>query len=66
MIAEYSHNQVISLCKQSKVGKKLPNALYVHISAIAFLSPQLQECDRQARLLLPKSIPTLVGLRVLL
>ncbi|TYQ24155.1 DNA phosphorothioation-associated putative methyltransferase [Pseudanabaena sp. UWO311] len=54
MITEYSHNQVIALCQQSKVGKKLPTALYVHISAIASLSPQLQECDRQARSLLPK------------
>jgi DNA phosphorothioation-associated putative methyltransferase len=54
MIAEYSHNQLIALCQQSKVGKKLPTALYVHISAIASLDPQLQECDRQARSLLPK------------
>ena len=54
MIAEYSHNQLIALCQQSKVGKKLPTALYVHRSAIASLSPQLQECDRQARLLLPE------------
>ncbi|MFZ4729923.1 MAG: hypothetical protein ACOYMQ_14865 [Pseudanabaena sp.] len=54
MIAEYSHNQLIALCQQSKVGKKLPTALYVHISAIASLAPQLQECDRQARSLLPK------------
>ncbi len=54
MITEYSHNQVIALCQQSKVGKKLPTALYVHISAIASLAPQLQECDRQARSLLPK------------
>jgi DNA phosphorothioation-associated putative methyltransferase len=54
MITEYSHNQLIALCQQSKVGKKLPTALYVHISAIASLSPQLQECDRQARLLLPE------------
>jgi DNA phosphorothioation-associated putative methyltransferase len=56
MITEYSHNQLIALCQQSKVGKKLPTALYVHISAIASLAPQLQECDRKARLLLPKSI----------
>ena len=56
MIIECDHNQIINLCQQSNVGKKLPNALYIHISTIAFLSPQLQECDRQARLLLPKSI----------
>ena len=56
MIIECDHNQIINLCQQSPIGKKLPNALYVHISAIAHLSPQLQECDRQARLLLPKSV----------
>ncbi|MFM7888763.1 MAG: DNA phosphorothioation-associated putative methyltransferase [Pseudanabaena sp.] len=54
MIVEYSHSQIIACCQQSNVGKKLPNALYVHISAITSLSPQLQECDRQARSLLPK------------
>ncbi|WP_103666887.1 DNA phosphorothioation-associated putative methyltransferase [Pseudanabaena sp. BC1403] len=54
MITEYTHNQLLALCQQSKVGKKLPTALYVHRSAIASLSPQLQECDRQARLLLPE------------
>lgn len=54
MITEYSHNQIIALCQQSKVGKKLPTALYVHVSAIASLSPQLQESDRQARSLLPE------------
>jgi DNA phosphorothioation-associated putative methyltransferase len=56
MIIGCDHSQIINLCQQSNVGKKLPNALYVHFSVIAHLSPQLQECDRQARLLLPKSI----------
>ena len=56
MIIECDHNQIINLCQQSNVGKKLPNALYIHISAIASLSPQLQESDRQARLLLPKFV----------
>lgn len=55
MIIVCDHNEIINLCQQSNVGKKLPNALYIHISAIAFLSPQLQECDRQARLLLSES-----------
>lgn len=54
MIIKCNHIQIIKLCQQSPIGKKLPNALYVHISAIASLSPQLQECDRQARSLLPK------------
>lgn len=55
MIIGCDHTQIINLCQQSNVGKKLPNALYVHFSAIAYLSPQLQECDHQAKLLLPKS-----------
>ncbi|HBC40468.1 MAG TPA: DNA phosphorothioation-associated methyltransferase, partial [Pseudanabaena sp.] len=54
MIIGCDRSQIINLCQQSNVGKKLPNALYVHIAAIASLSPQLQECDRQARSLLPK------------
>ncbi len=55
MITECIHKQIINQCQQSSIGKKLPNALYVHVSAIASLAAQLQECDRQARLLLPTS-----------
>ena len=51
MIIGCDHIQIINLCQQSIIGKKLPNALYVHVSAIAALVPQLQECDRKARLL---------------
>lgn len=29
-------------CKQSKIGKLLPNALYVHVSALEALNPQLR------------------------
>jgi len=43
MIAEYSHNQLIALCQQSKVGKKLPTALYVRRSAIASLLTKQEE-----------------------
>ena len=37
-------------CQQSKVGKKLPTAFYVHISALATLNPVLtiyEKCARQ-------------------
>ena len=50
-----TYRNIPTLCQQSLVGKKLPNALYVHVSAIAALDPQLQECDRKARLLLPEN-----------
>lgn len=36
-------------CQRSKVGKLLPNALYVHISALELLDPLLQEYEREAR-----------------
>ncbi|ELS32767.1 MULTISPECIES: DNA phosphorothioation-associated putative methyltransferase [Pseudanabaena] len=54
MIRESAHSPIRDLCQQSPIGKKLPNALYIHISAIAYLSPQLQESDLQARSLLSK------------
>lgn len=40
-------------CQQSRVGKKLPDALYIHLSAVGQLPVSLQACDRQARELLP-------------
>jgi len=39
--------QISSLCQQSKIGKKLPVALYVHISAINHLDRQLQEYENK-------------------
>jgi DNA phosphorothioation-associated putative methyltransferase len=45
---------IVSLCQKSAIGKKLPNALYVHISAITFMDIGLQQFDCQARALLPK------------
>jgi DNA phosphorothioation-associated putative methyltransferase len=40
-------------CQRSKVGKRLPDALYVHISALSALEPLLQEYERQARQIMP-------------
>ncbi len=36
-------------CRRSKVGKLLPDALYVHVSALESLDPLLQEYEREAR-----------------
>ncbi len=33
---------VARLCKQSKIGKRLPNALYIHVSALEALDPLLR------------------------
>ncbi|MDF0556718.1 DNA phosphorothioation-associated putative methyltransferase [Kamptonema sp. UHCC 0994] len=34
--------QIANLCQNSQIGKKLPTALYVHISALNALDPQLK------------------------
>ncbi|WP_316431443.1 DNA phosphorothioation-associated putative methyltransferase [Leptolyngbya sp. NK1-12] len=36
-------------CQRSKVGKLLPDALYVHVSALESLDPLLQEYENEAR-----------------
>lgn len=33
---------IANCCKQSPIGKRLPNALYVHVSALEALNPQLR------------------------
>ncbi len=48
----YTLNQlgVISeICQQSEVGKRLPSALYVHISALPSLDPRLQSYEESAK-----------------
>ncbi len=48
----YSLNQlgvVSEICQQSKVGKLLPSALYVHISALSSLDPRLQSYEERAK-----------------
>ena len=39
----------VGLCEQSPIGKRLPEALYVHVSALAGLHPTLQALEEQAR-----------------
>lgn len=41
--------QVAALCQRSPVGKLLPDALYVHYSALKVLDPKLQAYEKQAR-----------------
>ena len=38
-----------TLCQHSKVGKLLPDALYVHISALPALDPLLRDYENEAR-----------------
>ena len=46
-IAKFS--DIITLCKNSPIGKHLPTALYVHSSALSKLEPTLQNYEAQAR-----------------
>lgn len=39
----------IDLCQRSSVGKRLPDAFYVHASALGYLDPALQELEQLAR-----------------
>lgn len=41
--------EIITLCKSSKFGKHLPQALYIHILTLKFLPPLLQEYEQLAR-----------------
>lgn len=48
-------------CQRSRIGKLLPNVLYVHITALPALEPLLQHYESLARLALPQlEEPTLV------
>ncbi len=40
---------ILSTCQRSKVGKLLPDALYVHVSALESLDPLLQSYESAAR-----------------
>ena len=39
----------VQLCERSAIGKRLPEAFYVHVSALAELHPTLQALEQQAR-----------------
>jgi DNA phosphorothioation-associated putative methyltransferase len=56
-----SLNQVDAIaraCQESKIGKKLPTALYVHVSAVSQLSPLLRLADQWGRSFLPENYQT--------
>lgn len=42
--------QIAELCQQSSIGKLLPNAFYIHISALKALDPRLQDYLNGAKL----------------
>ncbi|MGF1539712.1 MAG: DNA phosphorothioation-associated putative methyltransferase [Pleurocapsa sp.] len=42
---------IVNCCQTSNVGKRLPNALYVHICALATLDPLLRDYEHRARVL---------------
>lgn len=42
-------NEILKLSQESPMGKRLPNAFYVHLSALSLLPPQLQAYEQQAR-----------------
>lgn len=53
------------LCQKSPLGKKLPNALYIHHSAVPFLALPLQFYERLARSYLTELIePTLIKFQI--
>ncbi|MEB3122436.1 MAG: DNA phosphorothioation-associated methyltransferase, partial [Snowella sp.] len=43
---------IAELCQKSDFGKRLPNALYIHISALERLDPLLQSYEEIARKLI--------------
>jgi DNA phosphorothioation-associated putative methyltransferase len=52
---------IASTCQRSKVGKLLPDALYVHVSALPALDPILQDYEQEARqIAAPPEVVTLV------
>ncbi len=49
MVTLEKFSAIVSSCKNSTVGKHLPNALYVHTAALSHLDPLLRDYERQAR-----------------
>jgi DNA phosphorothioation-associated putative methyltransferase len=46
-------SEIFAACQRSKVGKLLPDALYVHVSALQALDPLLQDYESEARQIAP-------------
>lgn len=54
---ELSPADIVQLCQQSTVGKCLPNALYIHQTALSHLDGRLLSKERAARSLIPSDLP---------
>jgi DNA phosphorothioation-associated putative methyltransferase len=53
-------NQIAQICQQSPIGKKLPTALYVHVSAVSKLNPLLRLAEQWGRSFLPTDYQTTI------
>jgi hypothetical protein len=40
-LRNYGFSAIAELCQKSDFGKRLPNALYIHVSALGYLAPLL-------------------------
>lgn len=49
MVTLEKFSAIVTSCKNSIVGKQLPNALYVHTKALSYLDPILRDYESQAR-----------------
>ena len=49
MVTLEKFSEIVSTCQKSNIGKKLPNALYVHTCALSDLDPVLQDYENRAR-----------------
>jgi DNA phosphorothioation-associated putative methyltransferase len=47
---------ILQSCRKSRIGKMLPDALYVHFSALSALDPNIQEYEQSARALLSEEL----------
>lgn len=52
---DHRFEQISLLMRQSFIGKHLPNHLYVHISALRYLEPLIQEYEQTARQIINKN-----------
>lgn len=56
-----SVESIAEICRRSPVGKLLPDALYVHVSAVPLLDPVLRSRHQKAQTLIDnKQLPTLI------
>ena len=49
MVTLAKFSTIVSHCKNSIIGKHLPDALYVHADALSDLDPVLKEYESRAR-----------------